>query len=156
MEKILKLVLIISVFMTLAGCKKEPDPVGIAGEWKLESINGVPAENMAADEYGSLDIYISFSDDGKFETFQRISGGEHYYRFSGTYTRAGRDVVSGIYSDGNSWAADYTVARESDRLTMTGGDDTCVYVSASIPDDVRDSAIEVKSGQDCGAGFRFL
>ena len=156
MGKILKLVLIISVFMTLAGCTKGQEQVGIAGEWKLESINGVPAENMSVDEYGGLDIYISFSEDGKFETFQRVSGGEHYYRFSGTYVRIGQDVVSGIYSDGNSWAADYTVVRESDRLTMAGGDDTCVYVSASIPDDIRDSAIEVKSVQDCGSGFRFL
>ena len=122
----------------------------IVGDWKLESINGVPASSLATDGTGGLDIYVSFAAGNTFEIFQRLHGGKSYYRYSGTYTIVNLTTVTGKYSDGNSWGAEYTVSVE------TGGGDECVYTSTAIPDDVRSSSLEVKSSGEASVPAPFL
>ena len=66
----------------LVCCKKTKEqPVDIVGDWKLESINGVPASSLATDGTGGLDIYVSFAEDNTFEIFQRLHDGKSYCRY---------------------------------------------------------------------------
>ena len=65
-------------------------------------------------------------------------------------------TVTGKYSDGNSWGAEYTVSVDNGSLVMTGGGDECIYTSVSIPEDVRASSLEVKSSSEAGVPAPFL
>ena len=147
MKQIMRLSILALCAVVLVCCNKTKEqPVDIVGEWKLESINGVPASSLATDETGGLDIYVSFAEDNTFEIFQRLHDGKNYCRYSGTYTIVNLTTVTGKYSDGNSWGAEYTVSVE----------DECIYTSVSIPEDVRASSLEVKSSSEAGVPAPFL
>ena len=140
------------------GCSKEPEKADITGEWKLETVNAVPASELSTDGYGGLDIYVSFSADMVFEIFQRLNGGTSYCRYSGTYNIIVPDTATGSYSDGNSWGAEYKVwiSEDGDTLVMTGDGDECIYSRCVIPEEVRSSALEVRSGNGLTPEERFL
>lgn len=157
MKQIMRLSILAVCAVMLVCCKKTKEqPVDIVGDWKLESINGVPASSLATDGTGGLDIYVSFATGNTFEIFQRLHGGKSYYRYSGTYTIVNLTTVTGKYSDGNSWGAEYTVSVDNGSLVMTGGGDECVYTSTAIPDDVRSSSLEVKSSGEASVPAPFL
>ena len=157
MKQIMRLSILAVCAVMLVCCKKTKEqPVDIVGDWKLESINGVPASSLATDGTGGLDIYVSFAAGNTFEIFQRLHGGKSYYRYSGTYTIVNLTTVTGKYSDGNSWGAEYTVSVDNGSLVMTGGGDECIYTSVSIPEDVRASSLEVKSSSEAGVPAPFL
>ena len=139
MKQIMRLSILAVCAVMLVCCKKTKEqPVDIVGDWKLESINGVPASSLATDGTGGLDIYVSFAEDNTFEIFQRLHDGKSYCRYSGTYTIVNLTTVTGKYSDGNSWGAE------------------CVYTSTAIPDDVRSSSLEVKSSGEASVPAPFL
>lgn len=157
MKQIMRLSILAVCALMLVCCNKTKEhPLDIVGEWKLENINGVPASSLATDGTGGLDIYVSFASDKTFETFQRLHDGTSYYRYSGTYAIAGHNIVSGRYADGNSWGAEYSVSLEDGFLVMTGEGDECVYISTSIPEDVRSSSLDVKSSFDTSVPAPFL
>lgn len=120
------------------GCSRETG-VNITGEWKLVSVGGVPVANLGGED-DELSVYVSFGG-SSFETYQKKTGGERYIRYSGTYAQDG-DKVSGTYSDGQPWAASYSVAVKDGTLTMLAGNEECVYASSSIPDKVRSEAVD--------------
>lgn len=84
------------------------------------------------------DIYLSFTDDKKFEIYQQI--GEGAYRlYRGTWNLE-EDILMGKYNDGESWAASYTVAIEGNKMTLTSKNDaaeTSKYEAKSIPEEVK-------------------
>lgn len=138
MKNMLKYILS-AMLVLAAGCSPDKELAGgtdITGEWKLVSMDGVPAETL------DLEIYMGFDGDGHFETFVPNGEGLLFVRTYGTYSVAG-DFATGTYSNGSSWASGYTVEVSGNELTMTSDGGECVYEETDIPDEVRDGAQDV-------------
>lgn len=127
-----RILLIISAVLILASCgkdgKKKTTADYLYGEWHSTSISVTG------------DVYISFTDDMKFEMFQKI--GEGAYRlYRGSWNVEG-DLLTGKYNDGEDWAAAYTVTVDDRSLTMISTNDAAeksTYTRTEIPEDVRNS-----------------
>ena len=144
----------------LSGCSKSDDGGNnnnnsngngaIVGQWHLISWSTL----------SSADVYLSFTDNGAFEIYQRVYS-PLYVHYNGTYTYSG-DVLSGLYSDGKPWGSSYEVTFQSDgrRMTLTStvsGSDVAVFEQATIPDEILSG--EFSSTQQSRSGeepFRFL
>lgn len=128
-----RILLIISAVLLLASCgkdgKKKTTAEYLYGEWHSTSISVTG------------DVYISFTDDMKFEMFQKI--GEGAYRlYRGSWNVEG-DLLTGKYNDGEDWAAAYTVTVDDRSLTMISTNDAAeksTYTRTEIPEDVRNSS----------------
>lgn len=128
-----RILLIISAVLLLASCgkdgKKKTTAEYLYGEWHSTSISVTG------------DVYISFTDDMKFEMFQKI--GEGAYRlYRGSWNVEG-DLLTGRYNDGEDWAAAYTVTVDDRSLTMISTNDVAeksTYIRTEIPEDVRNSS----------------
>lgn len=138
---------------------KKKDGADISGEWKLESIGGVPASELSKDSIGGLDVYLSFATDGTFETFQRLVDGKVYMKYDGTYSVVGV-TATGSYSDGSLWDDSYSVRVEGgETLVMTAGGYDCVYKKTGIPAEVRSQAVsgvDLKSVSETQLPGKFL
>ena len=154
----------LAAFFAVISCSDrldEGDGSILEGEWKLVSMGGIQASDMAKDEYGALDVYIAFYANGSFETFQRLADSGRYVRYGGTFSVSG-DTATGTYDDGVSWGSPYTVRLEDGDavLVMSANGEDCVYDRVSIPDDVRTDAVAPvwsRSGDVSGTGLpRFL
>ena len=107
------------------------------GEWSLTKWN-----NSTDLPFG---VYIRFNEDNTFDMYQ------HTYtvlwvHYKGTFTLNGT-TLSGVYSDGEKWASDYTIAyMESPkqiRLTKkSDSNDEGIYSATTIPVEVIDEATE--------------
>jgi hypothetical protein len=125
-----KLIYILTAVMLLASCDK-------SGGSKT------PAE-LLCNQWHSVsltvsgDIYLDFTDDGKFEMYQKI--GEGAYRlYRGTWN-VEEDLLTGRYNDGEEWATAYRIAIEGSSLTMTSLDDAAEvsrFSSCTIPEEVK-------------------
>lgn len=128
-----RILLIISAVLILASCgkdgKKKTTADYLYGEWHSTSISVTG------------DVYISFTDDMKFEMYQKI--GEGAYRlYRGSWNVEG-DLLTGKYNDGEDWAAAYTVTVDDRSLTMISTNDAAeksTYTRTEIPEDVRNSS----------------
>ena len=139
----LKLFSLFVAFLPVLSCSDKLDDGSTSimeGEWKLTSMGGIQASDLAQDEHGALDVYLAFYADGSFETFQRLSDSDRYVRYGGTFSMSG-DTASGTYDDGLSWGAPYTVRLEGDTLVMSANGEDCVYARTAIPEDVRNNAV---------------
>lgn len=151
---------IIASLMVSCG-KKGDDAVDISGEWKLESVGGIPADDIFHDSIGGLDRYICFGTDGSFETFERLVEGNRYMRYSGSYSVTGT-AASGTYSDGSAWGAIYSVRIEQDGsvLVMSASEEDCVYKKTAVPSEVRSNSTEAadlkSASEETGYPDRFL
>ena len=147
------------VALGLASCSKtDKNLEKLSGEWYWQGTEaGV-----------ELEVYVAFEKDNTFDLFQKIGDGA-YRVYSGTYTLTpgadGLYILSGEYSDGTPWGAEYAVLSSSnDTMVLTAGDVTETYtrVTGGIPEDVKNSAAPVKSAGDAGKttegaeGLRFL
>ena len=128
-----KLIYILTVVMLLASCGKDGKKTTTAdylyGEWHSTSISVTG------------DVYISFTDDMKFEMFQKI--GEGAYRLYRGSWNVEEDLLTGRYNDGEDWAAAYTVTVDDRSLTMISTNDAAeksTYTRTEIPEDVRNSS----------------
>lgn len=128
-----RILLIISAVLILASCgkdgKKKTTADYLYGKWHSTSISVTG------------DVYINFTDDMKFEMFQKI--GEGAYRlYRGSWNVEG-DLLTGKYNDGEDWAAAYTVTVDDRSLTMISTNDAAeksTYTRTEIPEDVRNSS----------------
>lgn len=127
-----RILLIISAVLILASCgkdgKKKTTADYLYGEWHSTSISVTG------------DVYISFTDDMKFEMFQKI--GEGAYRLYRGSWNVEEDLLTGRYNDGEDWAAAYTVTVDDRSLTMISTNDAAeksTYTRTEIPEDVRNS-----------------
>ena len=129
-----RILLIISAVMLLASCgrdkgKEKTTADYLYGEWHSTSISV------------SGDVYLSFTDDMKFEMFQKV--GEGAYRlYRGTW-KIEEDVLTGKYNDGEDWAAAYRITVDDRSLTMTSINDAAensTYTKAEIPESVRNGS----------------
>lgn len=127
------LLILAAGLLTLSGCKKDKfySAQSIAGQWELCDIQVKSAQ--LGDQ--TIEVYMDLKADGTFELWQVI--GENYDRkhFEGTWTIAS-NVLSGKYSDGASWGADYTVSKQESTLVLTekAGSEIYVYQPCTIPD----------------------
>ena len=84
---------------------------------------------------------------GKFELYQKMVG-EGFELRRGTWT-LNEDILSGIYNDGETWAAEYQISINNGELTMISkaeGNETNVYTQCAIPQEVkRNCTVVVKS-----------
>ena len=98
--------------LAMTACNKEKGgktpskaTVSIVGEWRSTTFEGAEAP---------FDIYVDFNEDGSYEMYQRIYT-LNYERYDGTYAVSG-NIVSGSYSDGQSWKCGYKSVFSNFRL----------------------------------------
>ena len=145
--KIWSLVALLALAMT--ACNKKPnneDPkVGgldnIEQEWKLVSVNGVPAD---------FNVYISFST-GMFALYQQVYSVDFKF-YEGEYKVDG-NTLSGSYFDGGDWKCAYTGGITEDGKTMTLKSKDAhpvkyVYESCTIPEIVKEEALGTRSVEE--------
>ena len=127
--KSIKLLLIgLAAAFALTGCgdssKDTPEPEGdgnVVGSWHLVSWSSLQ----------SADVYLSFSESGSFDIYQRLYKPE-YVHLDGTYSYD-KPTLSGRYSDNTPWeSASYRVSFN----------DVSVFVKAEIPSEIISGALE--------------
>ena len=136
-------------FEDLVACSVEPnneDPkVGgfdkIEQEWKLVSVDGVPAD---------FNVYISFST-GMFALYQQVYSVDFKF-YEGEYKVDG-NTLSGSYFDGGDWKCAYTGGITEDGKTMTLKSKDAhpvkyVYESCTIPEIVKEEALGTRSVEE--------
>ena len=119
--------------------KDTPEPEGdgnVVGSWHLVSWSSLQ----------SADVYLSFSESGSFDIYQRLYKPE-YVHLDGTYSYD-KPTLSGRYSDNTPWgSASYRVSFNADgtRMTLTSTSstsDVSVFVKAEIPSEIISGALE--------------
>ena len=138
MKRIKALILLTISTIALWSCSKDnrSEIPSVVGEWKLENYFGQNASDGVP-----VEVYIGFSADMTFVSYQRLGGG-HYESFSGKYTFSD-GVISGVYEDGIPWGGRYGCSVDGDLLTLSLiGDDgiQSVYLRTTIPDTVKKDA----------------
>ena len=128
-----KLLYIIATALLMVACGKENTAdKGICDQWKSTSLS---AEG---------EIYLSLTEDNKFELYQQIGDGRHRL-YRGTYNFE-NDILTGKYNDGEDWAYSYQVVLADDTMTLTTLDEsaqTSVFQRTTIPAEVQEGSIVV-------------
>ncbi len=128
-----KLLYILAAALLMAACGKEtPVEQGICGEWHSTSLS---AEG---------EIYMSLTEDNKFELYQQIGEGRHRL-YRGTYSFE-NDILTGKYNDGEQWAYSYQVVLSGNTMTLTTLDESAqvsVFQREAIPSEVKDGSVAV-------------
>jgi len=137
-----KLLYILAAVLILAACdrnkdsKKTPAEL-LCGQWHSTSLTV------------SGDVYLDFTDDGRFEMYQKIGDGA-YRLYRGTWY-AEEDLLTGRYNDGEDWATAYRIAIDGTSLTMTSQNDAAEvsrFSSCTIPEEVKEKCeVVVKSSE---------
>ena len=111
----------------------------LAGEW-----------HYTAEENGvTEDIWVSFSEDGTFEMYQKIGEGP-YWHSEGEYELSSSKILSGVYSDRYPWKYSYKISISEKTLVMTAVElETYVvtYDKAEIPVEVRQKSLPLTKSE---------
>lgn len=125
-----------SSLIMLVGCTKEADRVmnQLVGDW-----------HYSGEESGvKEDIWISFSQDGTFEMYQKIGEGA-YWSTTGEYDyNEESQSLTGVYSDRYPWKYSYKVSVSSSTLMMTAVElenYSVEYNRETIPSEVREKSL---------------
>ena len=108
----------------------KPEEIRLTRCWRLDTFCNAPAD---------VNIYIDLTNDGNF-TICQLTEALNYTVFEGTYTVDEENtILSGVYSDGTSWADDYAYVldKENKSLTLTGVNrpsEVSIYKPAEMPD----------------------
>lgn len=101
----------------------------------------------------TADIYLSFTEDGKFELYQKIGDGAHRL-YRGTWNLE-ENLLTGRYNDGEEWAAGYSVEISGRTLSLTSVNDAAEvskFDRTEIPEEVKEGCVvEVKASGSCGS-----
>jgi hypothetical protein len=132
-----KLLYILAATLLMVACSKDggyeqPQTKGICDQWHSTSFS---AEG---------EIYLSLTEDNKFELYQQIGDGRHRL-YRGTYNFE-NDTLTGKYNDGEDWAYSYHVLLEDDTMTLTTLDESAqvsVFKRKKIPAEVKDGSIVI-------------
>lgn len=145
MKKSILLSVVLPIVLLIAGCGKEEkrESFDITGEWRLSAV-----ETKASIGGETVDVYLAFNADKSFMMYQMIGTGR-YRKYSGSWALSG-NMLTGKYSDGNSWGTTYEVSIDGDALTLTVMNDsgsaveTDTYRRTQIPADVVSGATAYK------------
>ena len=128
-----KLLYIIATALLMVACGKEtPAEKGIHGQWHSTSFST------------DGEIYLSLTEDNKFELYQQIGDGRHRL-YRGTYNFE-NNILTGKYNDGEDWAYSYQVVLADGTMTLTTLDESAqvsVFKRTTIPAIVKDGSIVV-------------
>jgi hypothetical protein len=128
-----KLLYIITAALLMVACGKETTvEEGICDQWHSTSL---PTEG---------EIYVSFTEDNKFELYQQIGDGRHRL-YRGTYNFE-NDILTGKYNDGEDWAYSYQVVLAEDTMTLTTLDESAqvsVFQRTAIPAEIKEGSIVI-------------
>ena len=121
--------------------------ISFLGDWQLTQFCGTAAE---------VDIYLSLKEDDSFTLYQRafdyqMSIYEGYYSYNGRTS-----TISGEYSDGVKWSADYSVAMNGeDTMIWTNNttNEVSVYERCELPEEIVNIT---RANMGAGSGPRFL
>lgn len=118
----------------------------LVGTWNLINIADTRSVTIGSEE---VDVYVVFDADipaatkaevstpaasaGTFILYQMLGTGR-YRTFRGTWTLAGTHLT-GVYSNGTPWGAEYEVTLDDNdtRLTLAAPKETCVYTRTTLP-----------------------
>jgi hypothetical protein len=126
-KHIAMLILAVMGIALTTGCQKEKS-LDIKGCWSLVSSSQITSTVP--------EVLMEFKADGTFDLFQRADRNSSFKHFSGRWTLGGKKL-SGTYSDGTTWASDYSVSIEDGFLTLSSGEQNDVYRGIdSIPEDI--------------------
>ncbi len=142
-----RILYIIAAALTVISCGEKNKGTGkteltleqkLYGEWHSTSLEI------------EADIYLSFTEDGKFELYQQVGEGAHrLYRGSWNLEET---LLTGRYNDGEEWASAYNVTIADKTLTLTSANDAAeesVFSKKDIPAEVKEGCVvEVKSADD--------
>ena len=106
----------------------------ITGQWELIDIETKVVHIGEAE----IEVYIEFNKDNTFNLWQMIGAGR-FEKMTGTWI-LNQNVLSGKYSDGKAWGANYEVGIESGNLVMTETKQdiqTYIYRKCTIPSDIQ-------------------
>lgn len=160
MKRIVNIFIAALLVSFATSCEKEAKVgKGLVAEWKLVEMTGYEASELP-------EVYIEFTSADEFVIYQKVGDVARFRKYNGSYT-VDRSVVTGVYSDGKKWGADYRASLENggDVLVMTalvkdkqgnvtGDGEVCKYVKASLPQDEKDAAdVATKSDDEL---VRFL
>lgn len=126
-----------------ASCDKTPETsTAIVAEWHLIEMTGVSASDLPS-------VFIDFKADMTFQIYQKIGEGR-YRRYDGTYLVT-ENLVTGEYSDKESWGSGYTASFEGDILVLAadnGSGEVCKYEKASLdPSEKEDADVVTKASE---------
>ena len=147
--KITKIFVAILALCVFAACEPDSGNNGGGGVDDIWGDNGSPVGEWSLTEWnGSQDlpfgVYMRFNDDKSFDLYQHTSN-VLWVHYTGTYSLNGT-TLSGVYSDGESWATDYTIKynkiAEPKQISLTSSNNVSIYTETSIPDAVIDQATE--------------
>ena len=138
--------------LALTSCEKEPDaPVqppipgdlkGIVDEWALATWSNAEV---------AFNVYIDFNEDGTFSMYQQVYSLD-YVLYEGTYNLSD-NILTGKYSDGQSWACGYKVdisvdndgAKMMTLFSQEGQSISSVYTNTTIPEDIKAEAAQTRA-----------
>jgi len=131
MRKFVLLIASIICIVTLCSCEKNnstPTELAVVvGSWHMKSFCGADAD---------IDLYIRFSRNNTFKILQRTDSLE-YTEYNGTYEIDDENsIISGVYSDGESWTDSYRFSLNSDNelvLESLNSAEISVYESSTMP-----------------------
>ena len=123
--------------LAFVGCGKEKNTP------KVDNAAKVAGEWHCAPEGMDVDVYVAFDTDGVFHLYQRVGEGR-YRHYDGNWS-VEKDVLRGVYSDGEEWGCTYKIAFDGDNtMVLTAMNDLAealTYVREVIPATVRDESI---------------
>ena len=155
--KITKIFVAILALCAFAACEPNSGNNGGGGVDDVWSDNGSPVGEWVLTEWNSskdlpFGVYLQLNEDNTFDLYQHTSS-VLWVHYTGTYSLNGT-TLSGVYSDGESWATSYTIkyskVAEPKQILLTSPDNKGIYTATTIPDAVIDQATEavvVRSGQ---------
>ena len=121
----------------LASCgdnNKENKPLDVTGQWELLDIQ---TKSVQIGDV-PVEVFMEFKSDKTFTIWQKQGEGRHR-KYTGTWVLTGNHMT-GKYSDGKSWGAEYDVTVESGNLYMSETKknmETYVYAKCTIPAELR-------------------
>lgn len=121
------------------------DTTTIAGTWGLVEWRGSEP---------SFDIYLVVNETGGITLWQNIDS--HKWEMFQSAANINNGIISGIYTDGEAWGAEYHVTLEDGRMVWIDTEDTTdvsVYERCELPEEIVNIT---RANMGAGSGPRFL
>lgn len=138
LETMKKAVVFMLAVTALIACNKNTDTDTDTVDPDGWTTDGSPVGTWCLSSWSELsqaEVYLSFSEDGTFELYQRVYT-PYYDYYSGTWQKSGGEL-SGTYSDGVTWGV-YNVSFRDDEMRLilaADATDISYFVQGTIPDE---------------------